>query len=80
MNLVNKPLELIRIERLSECLVADQRPVAPSFPPVLEPRQHLSFDETARLPRGEGEIILLSKAVPPCCQLRNFFLEPLAPP
>ncbi len=46
MDLVaSKPLQSVRIERLAECLLADQWPVGQFLLPVLEPRQHLAFEE-----------------------------------
>ena len=43
-----KPLQLVRIERLAECLLADQVPVGQFLLPVLEPRQHIAFEEAAQ--------------------------------
>jgi hypothetical protein len=42
-----KPLQLVRVERLTERLLADQRPISQLLLPVLEPRQCLAFEEAA---------------------------------
>ena len=39
------PFQLVCVERLAECLVADQGPVRQFLFPGLEPRQHLRFEE-----------------------------------
>ena len=41
-------LQLVRIERLAECLLADQRPVGQFLLPVLEPWQYLAFKEATQ--------------------------------
>jgi hypothetical protein len=65
MDLVaSKLLQLVRIERLAECLLADQRPVGQFLLPVLEPRQHLAFEEAAQaLDIGGGWFFVFSKFV-----------------
>jgi hypothetical protein len=40
-----KPLQLVSVQCLAKCLLADQRPVGQFLLPVLEPRQHLAFKE-----------------------------------
>ena len=44
----SKPLQLIRIERVTERLLADQRPVGQFLLPVLEPWQYLAFKEATQ--------------------------------
>jgi hypothetical protein len=49
MDLVaSKPLQLVRIERLTQHLLADQRTIGQFLLPVLEPRQHRAFEEAGR--------------------------------
>ena len=43
-----EPLQLVRVERLTERLLPDQGPVLQFLTPCLEPRQHVVFEETAQ--------------------------------
>ena len=53
-----------RIERLTERLLADQRTIGQFLLPVLEPRQHLAFEEAAQaLDIGGGWLITFSEFV-----------------
>ena len=65
MDLVtSKPLQFVSVERLAECLLTDQRPVGQFLLPVLEPRQHLAFEEAAQaLDIGGGWLFAFSKFV-----------------
>ena len=59
-----KPHQLVRIERVAECLLADQRTIGQFLLPVLEPRQHLAFEEAAQaLDIGGGWLFAFSKFV-----------------
>jgi hypothetical protein len=62
MHLVaSKPLKLVGVERLAERLLADQRAVGQLLLPVLEPRQHLAFEEAAQaLDIGGGRLFAIS--------------------
>jgi hypothetical protein len=59
-----KPLQLVRVERLTERLLANQRPVGQFLLPVLEPWQHLAFEEPAQaFEVGGGWLFAFSKFV-----------------
>ena len=56
-----EPLQLVRIERLAECLLADQRAVGQFLLASLEPRQHLTLKEAAQaLDVGGGGLLILA--------------------
>jgi hypothetical protein len=65
MHLVaSKPLKLVGVERLAERLLADQRAVGQLLLPVLEPRQHLAFEEAAQaLDIGGGRLFAISEFI-----------------
>ena len=43
-----EPFQLVGVERLAECLLADQGPVRQFLFTGLEPRQYLAFEEAAQ--------------------------------
>ena len=51
--------QLAGIERLAECLLADQEPVRQVLLPGLEPRQHLRFEEAAQAIDISGDEFLV---------------------
>jgi hypothetical protein len=56
-----EPFQLVCVERLAECLLADQGPVRHFLLAGLEPRQHLRFEEAEQGigVGGGGRLVLL---------------------